>query len=450
MEKILIIDDDQSFGETLEIFFSGLQFKTVRALNGEEGIKMFDLEHPDLVLTDLRMPKLDGLGVLDQVKLKNNKIPVILITGVDEMQTTIEAMQKGAYDYIEKTMELERIKGIVKRAIESKKLSDRLDDELFNDTTEFALATCLIGSTPSMKEIVKNIGRVSSSRVNILIQGESGTGKELITKIIHYTGITNNLPFVAVNCTALSESLLESELFGHVKGSFTGAVRDKKGKFELAGDGTIFLDEISEISPNLQVKLLRVLQEKEFERVGGESTIPIKARIISASNKNLAELVEKGKFREDLFYRLNVFRIDIPPLRERREDIPKLVVHFLKKINKELHKNVWKVPYDVMEMLQMHDWVGNVRELENTLMQGVVLAKGDVLEKEFLLLKKPGSYDKKEENTDTMSLAEIEKKHIKLILDKVKWDKQTASKILGIAKTTLYNKIEAYGLTEDS
>jgi DNA-binding NtrC family response regulator len=358
-------------------------------------------------------------------------------------------MQLGAYEYIEKSLELERIKAIVKRALESKNLSDRLVAAFSEDTSAFNLENSLIGKTPVMKEIVKSIGKISSTRVNVLIQGESGTGKELITKIIHYTGVTKRQPFIAVNCTALSENLLESELFGHVKGSFTGAIRDKKGKFELAGEGTIFLDEISEISPSLQVKLLRVLQEKEFERVGGEVTIPMRARVVAASNRNLATLVDEGKFRDDLYYRLKVFTIDIPPLRERSEDIPGLVVHFLKKINKELHKNVWKIPYDVMELFQKHEWIGNVRELENTLLQAVVLSKGDVLEKDYILLKEP-SYEKNGSSDLTkMSLAEMEKKHIKLVLDSVKWDKQRANRILGIAKTTLYNKIEAYGLIQD-
>jgi two-component system, NtrC family, response regulator AtoC len=450
METILIIDDDESFGETLELFFSEQNYNTIRAKNGKDGVAVFETEHPDIVLTDLRMPFMDGMGVLEKIKSSDSHIPVVMITGVDEIKTTIEAMQKGAYDYIEKTMELERIKSIVKRALESKKLSERLTTALSEDTSEYQIENSLIGSTPAIKEIIKNVGRLSSNKVNILIHGESGTGKELITKIIHFTGVTKDEPFIAVNCTALSESLLESELFGHVKGSFTGAVRDKKGKFELAGEGTIFLDEISEISSNLQVKLLRVLQEREFERVGGESTIPIKARIIAASNKNLTEMVSNGEFRADLYYRLNVFKIDIPPLRERKEDIPKLVVHFLKKINKELHKNVWKVPYDVMEMLQNYEWIGNVRELENTLMQAVVLAKGDVLERECILLRKNKLTEK--ENTKklaTMSLADVEKKHIKLVLDEVKWDKQAAAKILGIAKTTLYNKIEAYNLMEE-
>lgn len=443
--KILIIDDDESFGETLDLYLSDLNFRTVRANNGMDGCKMLENERPDIVITDLKMPGCDGLEVLKRVKDYDENIQVILITAFDEMETTIKAMQMGAYDYIEKSLDLERINSIVKRAFDSKRLSERLVTSVIEDSGDFQLENRLVGRTSAMKEIFKNIGKISSTRVNVLIHGESGTGKELISKIIHYTGVTKNQPFVAVNCTALSESLLESELFGHVKGSFTGAIKDKKGKFELAGDGTIFLDEISEISPNLQVKLLRILQEKEFEKVGGEVTIPMRARIIAASNRNLQLLVDEGKFREDLFYRLKVFTIEIPPLRERKEDIPSLVVHFLQKINRELHKNVWKIPYEVMEMLQNYEWVGNVRELENTLLQAVVLSKGDVLEKDYILLKNKTTVNKI--NKATLSLAEVEKEHIKLVLDSVKWDKLEASKILGIAKTTLYNKIETYQLS---
>ncbi len=447
MDTILIIDDDESFSETLEIYLSDLKCRILRANNGKAGLEIIEKLHPDLVITDYKMPLLDGLQVLKRTKEFDNNIQIIMLTAFDDVDSTIKAMQYGAYDYVEK-MELERIKAIVKRAIESKKLSERLGIAISEDSSEFQLENSLIGSTKSMKEIYKKIGKISSTRVNVLIQGDSGTGKELITKIIHYTGVTKNLPFIAVNCTALSETLLESELFGHEKGSFTGAIREKKGKFELAEDGTIFLDEISEISPNLQVKLLRVLQEREFERVGGEISIPMKARVVAASNKNLPELVKQGKFREDLFYRLNVFNIEMPPLRERKEDIPKLVTYFMKKINKELHKNVWKIPYEVMELLQNHEWVGNVRELENTLLQAVVLAKGDVLEKEYILLKKNDFAQAEEINKRQLSLADIEKSHIKLILDEVDWDKQEAAKILGIAKTTLYNKIETYGLVE--
>jgi two-component system response regulator AtoC len=448
MDTILIIDDDESFGESIEIFFKDLGFSTKRATNGQAGVELMEKIHPDIIITDLKMPILDGMEVLQRVKQFDENLPVIMITGFDDMETTIKAMQLGAYDYIEKTFELERIKAVVRRAVESKKLSERLVI-VSNETNEYRVDNTLIGKTPEMKEILKRIGKISGTRVNVLVQGESGTGKELISKIVHYIGITHDHPFIAVNCTALSESLLESELFGHVKGSFTGAIRDKKGKFELAGNGTIFLDEISEISPNLQVKLLRVLQEREFEKVGGEISIPMTARVIAASNKNLQELVEKGSFREDLYYRLKVFTIEVPPLRQRREDIPSLVVHFLKKINRELHKTVGKIPFEVMEILQNYEWVGNVRELENTLLQAVVLAKGDVLEKEYILLSR-ATVSGRNGNMDRskLSIADVEKEHIKLVLDNCNWDKQQASKVLGIAKTTLYNKIEYYGLNE--
>ncbi len=286
------------------------------------------------------------------------------------------------------------------------------------------------------------------NRVTVLIHGESGTGKELISRIIHYSGITKDHPFIPVNCTALTESLLESELFGHVKGSFTGAIKDKKGKFELAGMGTIFLDEISEISPDLQVKLLRVIQEREFEKVGAESSNPMNARIITATNRNLEEMVREGQFREDLYYRLKVLSINIPPLRERKEDIPELVVHFLKKINNELHKKVRKIPFDVMEMLQNYRWTGNVRELENILMQAVVLSKGDVLEKENILLQEIFRSETVADRTN-LSLAEVEKEHITKILNAVNWNKKKAYTILGISKPTLNSKIRDYGISKN-
>lgn len=451
METILVIDDDDSIRETIGMFLSELNFKTWQARDGKEGLEFLEKYHPDLVITDFKMPGMDGLAVLQAVKSFDKHIQVILITAFEDMDSTIKAMQLGAYDYIEKPIEIERFKVVIRRALKSKQLSERLEFSISEDSDEYQIENRLIGKTQEMKEIYKKMGMVSSNKINVLIQGESGTGKELITKIVHYSGITKSHPFVAVNCTALAETLLESELFGHVKGAFTGAIRDKKGKFELAGEGTIFLDEISEISPNLQVKLLRVLQEREFERVGGETTIPINARIIAATNRNLGELVAQGKFRDDLYYRLNVFTIDIPPLRERKEDIPLLVVHFLNKIDKQLHKMVRKIPYEVMELLQNYEWVGNVRELENTLTQAVVLAKGDVLEKENILLRKtflPSSSNIP--NNGNMSLAAVEKTHIKIVLDYTKWDKTKAAEILGISKPTLYNKIQVYNLTESS
>ncbi len=449
MDKILVIDDDQSIRKTLTNYLKKQDYEVLSADNGISGIEIAKNELPDLVITDIRMPGADGFEVLKNVKKIDSHIHVIIITAFDDMHSTVKAMQQGAYDYIEKPLEIDNLKITIQRALENKRLSDELNTYVNEKTEEYLLENTLIGKTPQMRQVYKKIGQVSSSRVTVLIEGESGTGKELVARAIHYSGITKTQPFVAVNCTALTESLLESELFGHVKGAFTGSIKDKKGKFELAGEGTIFLDEISEITPNLQVKLLRVLQQKEFEKVGGETLISMKARIIAATNKNLAELVQEGKFREDLFYRLKVFSIFIPPLRERNEDIPVLVSHFLNKINLELHKHVNKIPEDVMDKLKNNFWVGNVRELENTLMQAVVLSSDDVLLNENILLRESRQLSSvhKDSNVEFISLEEIEKRHIKNILDALKWDKNKAHKILGISLPTLYSKIEHYKLS---
>ena len=450
MEKILVVDDDQSIRDTLSNYLQRQGYDVHSAENGVEALEKIKKNNPDLIITDVRMPEMDGLELLSKVKEIDSHIQVIMISAFDDMQSTVKAMQSGAYDYIEKPLEIDKLKLRIKRALENKRLSSRLESFIPSDYKEYKIENTLIGKTSEMKEVYKKIGQVSSSRVTALIQGESGTGKELVAKSIHYCGITKDQPFIAVNCTALTESLLESELFGHVKGAFTGSIRDKKGKFELAGEGSIFLDEISEISPNLQVKLLRVLQEREFERVGGETLIPMRARIIAATNKNLSKLVETGKFREDLYYRLKVVSVDIPPLRENVEDIPLLVQHFLSKINTELHKNVNKVPDEVMEMLKSHEWIGNVRELENTLMQAIVLSSDDVLTKENILLRESEPVNKELTSFLNSSLADMEKIHIKAVLDSVKWDKQKAHKILGISVPTLYSKIEKYNLDKNN
>ncbi|MCF6268326.1 MAG: sigma-54 dependent transcriptional regulator [Melioribacteraceae bacterium] len=444
MNKILVIDDDQSIRETLYNFLKREKYETASAENGEKGLELIKTINPDLVISDIRMPGMSGLEILEKAKEYNPNINFIMITAHDDMQTTVEAMQKGAFDYIEKPLEIDRLRLTIRKALENKKLSDTLEALVEESSVQYELKNVLIGKASVMKGIYKKIGQISNNRVTTLIQGESGTGKELVVKAIHYSGITKNEPFVAVNCTALTESLLESELFGHVKGAFTGSIRDKKGKFELAGEGTLFLDEISEISPNLQIKLLRILQEKEFEKVGGEKPLPMNARIITATNRNLQKLVDEGKFREDLYFRLKVVTIEIPPIRERTDDIPLLVNHFLKKINNELHKNVFKVSDDVMKMLVDHYWVGNVRELENTLMQAVVLSKSDVLEKENVLLRKSDKIHGEFDDITKYSLADVEKNHIKLMLEAVKWNKPLAAKHLGISLPTLYSKIENF------
>lgn len=444
MEKVLVVDDDDAFRETIRIFLTGFDVQVCMADNGLKALSIVQSENIDLILTDLKMPEMSGLELLEKVKVINKNIQVILITGFEDMKSTIKAMQLGAFDYIDKPINLERLKSVLKRALENKKISDRLiitaDDSPENDIED-----SLVGKTQIMKEIFKSIGKVSANRVNVLIQGDSGTGKEIVAKVIHYSGITKTQPFIPVNCTALTETLLESELFGHVKGSFTGATRDKKGKFELAGEGTIFLDEISEITHNLQVKLLRVLQEREFEKVGGETSLPMRARVIAATNRNLTKLVEEGKFRDDLYFRLKVFTIEVPPLKDRKQDIPQLVVHLLNRINKELHKNVRKIPYEVMEILQNYEWIGNVRELENTLLQAVVRAKGDVLEKENILLRAE-NFKVEEFDYSHLSMEEVEKIHIESVLKRCNWDKKKTLDILKITKPTLNTKIRKYNL----
>lgn len=448
MEKILVVDDDDSILLLLKKLLEDFNCRILEAGNGKDAVQIIENEHPDLVVTDLAMPGITGLDILKRVKEIDENIPVIIVTAHDAMASTITAIQLGAYDYISKPLDQERFKLIVERALKSKRTIDKFSHVSVENSVKLENESILVGNTPEIKEIFKQIALVSTNRVTVLIQGESGTGKELISKIIHSSGITKNQPFVAVNCSALSETLLESELFGHVKGAFTGAIRDKKGKFELAGSGTIFLDEISEISLNLQVKLLRVLQEKEFEKVGGETSIPLKARVITSTNKDLLKLVKLGKFREDLYFRLKVFTIQSPDLNIRRADIPQLVIHFLAKINKDLHKNVNIVPFEVMEMLQNHHWIGNVRELENILTQAVVLAKGNVLLKENLILRKDRDELQTDHNEMNDSLAEIEKNHIKKVLERNNWNKTDSARILGIAKSTLYQKIEEYKLKE--
>ncbi len=443
-----MIDDENSILESLKIFLSTMDYDVATASNGMEGIQYVHKEHPDLVITDLKMPDLDGLEVLARIRDIDDNIPCIIMTAYEDIDSTIKAMQLGAYDYIEKPIDTPRFKALIRRSLESKSLSERLTVAIEEDFEKYDIKNKSIGKSRQMKEIFKLVGQVSMNRVTVLVQGESGTGKELISRVIHYSGITKDQPFIPVNCTALSETLLESELFGHVRGSFTGAIKDKKGKFELAGEGTIFLDEISEISADLQIKLLRVIQEREVEKVGGENTLPMRARIVTATNRNLEELVSRGKFREDLYYRLKVLSINIPPLRERKEDIPELVVHFLKKINNELHKKVRKIPFEVMEMLQNYPWIGNVRELENILLQAVVLAKGDVLEKENILLQDSPGKDVVCERRN-LSLAEVEKEHIINVLNSVSWNKKKAYTILGISKPTLNSKIRDYDISKN-
>ena len=440
--KILIITSDKLISDTLLIFFTELNFKVLAASDGKKGIEAYRKEKPNLIIADLELPQMDGISLLKIIKKSDQNIPVILTTTFDDMKPIIEAMQIGAYDCIDNPLDLGKLKSLTMEVMKLNKAKERLEIESSGFSTIIE-EDIIIGKNSKMKDIFKIIGKVSSSKVNVLIEGECGSGKELISRVIHNSGITKDCPFISVNLSSLPEEFIDEELFGSEKELTDGTVRIKKSKFELAGKGTIFLDEISDLTPKLQVKLLKVIQEQKYERIGTDVSIPLQARVIMATNKNLQDLVAQGKFRADLFYLFNVFNIKVPPLRERKEDIPGLVIHFLKKINKELHKKVNKIPYEVVEILKKYEWNGNVRELENTILQAVVLAKGETLEKENILLRNNKSSTIKMNSAD-LSLTSVEKEHIKEILNRVNWNKKEAAKLLKISRQTLYNKIKIH------
>ncbi len=346
MSKILVIDDDASIRETLDLYLTEEGYKVEIAETGTDGLNKYVKNPSDVVILDIRLPDVDGFSVLEDLKEENENVKVIMITAFHDMETTINAMKGGAFDYIHKPVNVDELDIAIKKALKSVEMEKKIDGLLMEPSRSFRVGD-IIGTGNKMREIFKTIGIVSQSRTTVLIQGESGTGKELIAKVIHHNTSPDE-PFIAVNCSAIVETLLESELFGHEKGSFTGAVSRKLGKFELARFGTVFLDEISEMSVNLQAKLLRVLQEMEFDRVGGKDKVKVNARIMAATNKDLKAMVKEGKFRDDLFYRLNIVSITIPPLRERRQDIAPLIDYLLAKINLDLHKKVIGVSDEMM------------------------------------------------------------------------------------------------------
>ncbi len=442
MKSVLIIDDDRLIRKTLSSHLAKQGFEVYQAEDGEEGIQKFAESCPELVLLDIRLPGTDGLEVLRKIKERNKKTYVLVMTAFDDMRTTVEAIKLGAFEYLVKPLNFIDLDLTVEKAFQVRALEEKVSYLVEEKQKEYTIDN-IIGRSPQIREVFKLIGSVANTRTNILIQGESGTGKELVAKAIHYSSPYRDEPFIVINCSAISDTLLESELFGHVKGAFTDAVCETKGKFEIAGKGTLFLDEIGDISPNLQSKLLRVIETRDFMKVGGEKILKTEARIIAATNHDLKALINKGQFREDLYYRLKVMEIFLPPLCERREDIPELVAYLLEKINRELRRNVRKVPLEVMQLLQDLPWKGNVRELENALTRAVILAKGDVVLKENLPLE---SAEKKLFPGDLVPLQEVEKSYIQHVLDAAQGSKTRASQILQISRPTLDKKIREYKL----
>ncbi len=448
MNQILVVDDDSSSRESIILNLSKDDRHFLEASNGVEALEIVRSENPDIVVCDIRMPQMDGLEFLEKVKEYKSDLHVIMITAYDDMQTTVRAIQQGAFEYVRKPIDILDLELTIKRALENLDVCRRLEGLISKIGKEYQIDN-IIGKSPGMMEVFKIIGAVSTSPVTVLIRGQSGTGKELIAKAIHYNSPFRDQPFIPVNCTAIPENLIESELFGHEKGSFTGAISQNKGKFELAGQGTIFLDEIGDMPLQLQTKLLRVIQERTFERVGSNKTIKTEARIIAATHKNLETLLEKGDFREDLYYRLRVVEITVPPLSERIEDIPALVDYLMEKINRDLGKDVRRVSPEVIELLTKIEWKGNVRELENVLRRAIVLSRGDVLLPETLTESPQIDVSQTASATITApfrSLAEAEKEYINKVLLHNDWNKKRTCEVLNIARTTLDRKIEQYEL----
>ncbi|MFO0608684.1 MAG: sigma-54 dependent transcriptional regulator [Polyangiales bacterium] len=451
---ILVVDDDRSIRRSLEKFLGDLGYAVSTAVDGPEALAMLEAGGFDLCLLDLGLPGLDGLEVLARLQGREGVPPVIVITARDDMRSTVTATQRGAWDYLVKPLDIERLKITVRRALESRELSRRIGSLVETMARDFQVDN-IVGRTPAMREVFKTIGRVADSTATVLVTGESGTGKELVARAIHYAGPSRDHAFMAVNCTAFPRDLLESELFGHARGAFTGAVGEKLGRFQLAGSGTLFLDEIGELPLDTQTKLLRVVQERVFERVGDPRPIPLKARIITATHRDLAQMVREGTFREDLYYRLRVVEIRLPSLRERRDDLPALVEHLLAKITRDQHKRIRYVAREALDLIASYPWPGNVRELENALTRAVVLTKGEVLEASALpiVVEEPEEAPEPDAagEPDPMagalpSLREVEQRHIATVLAATGWNKRRSGQILGITRQTLDRKIKEYRL----
>jgi DNA-binding NtrC family response regulator len=445
MKTILIADDEKAIRRTLELHLCEEGYEVLTAVDGPDAVAKAVEKEVDLVLLDLRLPGMDGFEVLRIIKERRPALPVVMITAYDDMSTAIEAIRLGAMDHLGKPVDLDHLDEVIEKIFEMSSLSR--DGVLLCESPEPPFEkNIMVGRSRSMKEVYKTIGAVADSRATVLIHGESGTGKELVARALHFNSQFRNRPFIAVACSALAPTLLESELFGHERGAFTGAYRTKPGKFELAEGGTLFLDEISETSLEIQVKLLRVLQEREFERVGGDETLKADVRIIAATNKDLSALVARNDFRKDLYYRLTVVTLDLPPLRDRKEDIPMLVKFFLEKMRHEMGKSVEVVPQESMSRILDHSWPGNVRELENTLRRAVLLSPGNVLLPEALRIDGSKGGDKLP--LMIKPLQELEREHIENILAFTNHEKKRAARILGISRPTLDRRIREYGLND--
>jgi len=440
--KILVVDDEAIVRDSLRDWLSDVGHQVLTAENGSQALEIIQKGKPSVAIVDLVMPGMDGIELLKRAREISPGIEVIIITAYGSIPTAITAMREGAYDYIEKPFCPEKVELLIEKLVEHQRLLEE-NISLHQKLEERYRFENIIAKSSKMQQVIEVIKVVAKSNATVLIVGESGTGKELVARATHSQSYRKDKPFVAVSCAALPETLLESELFGHEKGAFTGAHAQRRGKFEVANQGTLFLDEIGEMSANIQVHLLRVLEEKEFTRVGGNELIKVDVRIISATNKDMKQAIANGQFREDLYYRLNVVTIELPSLREREEDIPLLAQHFLKKFAVENQKEITDFSPEATNFLLKCEWPGNVRELENAIERAVILAKNAYLEVADLPRQ---SSTLTHSAPPGKSLEEIEKNHILNVLNETGGNYTKAARILGISRVTLYNKIRAYGL----
>ncbi len=441
--RVLIVDDEESVRDSLYNWFIEDGYAVGTAKDAYEALEQLEKQRWDIILLDIKMPGMDGLELQKRIQKIDKDIIIIIMTAYASVDTAVQSLKDGAYDYIVKPFNPDDLSHLVRNASEKLKLSDE-NRRLRQNLTEVTHINEIIGSSSQMKRVLDLVHTVANSDTTVLIRGESGTGKEVIARAIHAHSPRRYYPIVPVNCGALSDSLLESELFGHEKGAFTGAQYRRKGKFELADRGTLFLDEIGNVSQKMQVQLLRALESHQFTRVGGSQTVSVDIRLICATNKNLEQAVEEKSFREDLYYRINVFQIIVPPLRERRTDIPLLAEHFCGKYAQTMNKPITHIDKEAMDLLQQHHWPGNVRELENAIERAMVVGKPPAIYAQDLPFQLVAQEDKKEQSVET--LAEIEKKQILKVLEKNNWHITKAAKMLGIDRVTLYNKINKYGL----
>ncbi|HRZ78559.1 MAG TPA: sigma-54 dependent transcriptional regulator [bacterium] len=454
--KILIVDDDVSILRSYQKYLESEGFSVATAKDGEEGFNKTLKERPDIILMDINMPVKTGLELLEDLNRELDTVPLcIMLTAYGDLEAAVRATRLGAYDFLTKPVPLEKLKLSISRGIEKITLTEHVahvikDDSEFRDT--------IVGRDPSMIEIYKTIGTLQGNKATVLICGESGTGKEMVAKAIHDMS-SPGTPFIAINCAAIPENLIESELMGYVKGAFTGAVTNREGKFEAVKNGTLLLDEISETPPDFQTKLLRFLQERQYYPVGSIEKRNFNGRIVAATNKNLKALVDAGKFREDLYYRLNVITINVPPLREHMSDFEMLVIHFMKKANAVLHTSLESITREAVDFLKKHNWPGNIRELENVVIKAALNAKDRILTRDsFMFISGEGG-----RNTETpqqnisaydlfskmVTLRDIEKEYIEFVLKQTNWHKGRSAEILGITRPTLDKRIEEFGLVKN-